>query len=145
MGIDNQVYQLVQQSINILFCIGGDGTLSGAKAIADEIKQRVVDVFRTNNEEYSLSSSSSSSGDSHQHSAAKGLNESMHRALNRPLRKTASSEWEISIYEVQFSKRIGQGASATTYMASWKGQDVAVKVASITEFGLDGWRNEVAT
>jgi len=112
---------------------------------ADEIKQRVVDVFRTNNEEYSLSSSSSSSGDSHQHSAAKGLNESMHRALNRPLRKTASSEWEISIYEVQFSKRIGQGASATTYMASWKGQDVAVKVASITEFGLDGWRNEVAT
>lgn len=28
-------------------------------------------------------------------------------------------------------------------MANWTGQEVAVKVASITEFGLDGWRAEV--
>ena len=38
------VDQLVQQSINILFCIGGDGTLSGAKAIADEIEQRQLPI-----------------------------------------------------------------------------------------------------
>lgn len=54
-----------------------------------------------------------------------------------------SKEWEISIYEIKFSRRIGQGASATTYLASWLGQKVAVKVASITEFGLEGWRREV--
>jgi hypothetical protein len=67
-------------------------------------------------------------------------------------RKTAmgdrrvSSEWEIDIYEIKFQKRIGQGASATTYLGSWTaGQQVAIKVASITEFGLEGWRTEVAT
>lgn len=54
-----------------------------------------------------------------------------------------SKEWEISIYEIKFSKRIGQGASATTYKATWLRQEVAVKVASITEFGLEGWRREV--
>ena len=57
----------------------------------------------------------------------------------------ASSEWEINIYEIKFQKRIGQGASATTYLGSWTGgQQVAIKVASITEFGLEGWRTEVA-
>jgi hypothetical protein len=59
--------------------------------------------------------------------------------------RRASSEWEINIYEIKFQKRIGQGASATTYLGSWTGgQQVAVKVASITEFGLEGWRTEVA-
>jgi mitogen-activated protein kinase kinase kinase 11 len=55
----------------------------------------------------------------------------------------ASKEWEINLYEVQFKKRIGQGAAGTTYLARWSGLDVAVKVASITEMGLDGWRKEV--
>lgn len=31
---------LIRMNINMLFCIGGDGTLRGAKAIADEINQR---------------------------------------------------------------------------------------------------------
>ncbi len=31
---------LIRMNINMLFCIGGDGTLRGAKAIADEIKNR---------------------------------------------------------------------------------------------------------
>ncbi|GAX13150.1 mitogen-activated protein kinase kinase kinase 9 [Fistulifera solaris] len=55
----------------------------------------------------------------------------------------ASKEWEINLYEVHFKKRIGQGAAGTTYLARWSGLDVAVKVASITEMGLDGWRKEV--
>jgi hypothetical protein len=59
--------------------------------------------------------------------------------------RRASSEWEINIYEIKFQKRIGQGASATTYLGTWTaGQQVAIKVASITEFGLEGWRTEVA-
>jgi len=52
-------------------------------------------------------------------------------------------EWEINLYELQFQRRIGRGSAATTYMANWTEQKVAVKVASITEFGLDGWRAEV--
>jgi tRNA A-37 threonylcarbamoyl transferase component Bud32 len=56
---------------------------------------------------------------------------------------TTSTEWDISIYEINFTKRIGQGASATTYLGEWTNQKVAVKVASLTEFGLEGWRTEV--
>ena len=55
----------------------------------------------------------------------------------------ASKEWEIDLYEIRFLKRIGQGNAGTTYLADWKGLNVAVKVASITEMGLDGWRTEV--
>ena len=35
---------LVQKGINILFCIGGDGTLRGANAIAKEIKKQKLDI-----------------------------------------------------------------------------------------------------
>jgi mitogen-activated protein kinase kinase kinase 11 len=72
------------------------------------------------------------------------LNEDIQEALQHSISRTRSMEWDISIYEIKFNKRIGQGASATTYLADWSGQKVAVKVASITEFGLDGWRREVA-
>ena len=34
------VYTLMRLNINVLFCIGGDGTLRGAHAIAEEIKKR---------------------------------------------------------------------------------------------------------
>lgn len=55
----------------------------------------------------------------------------------------ASKEWEIDLYEIRFLKRIGQGNAGTTYLADWSGLKVAVKVASISEMGLDGWRTEV--
>ena len=55
----------------------------------------------------------------------------------------ASKEWEINLYELKFLKRIGEGAAGTTYLANWTGLNVAVKVASITEMGLEGWRTEV--
>ena len=54
-----------------------------------------------------------------------------------------SKEWEIDLYQIRFKKRIGQGAAGTTYLADWGGTRVAVKVASITEMGLEGWRTEV--
>jgi hypothetical protein len=54
-----------------------------------------------------------------------------------------SKEWEIDLYQIRFKKRIGQGAAGTTYLADWGGANVAVKVASITEMGLEGWRTEV--
>jgi len=78
-------------------------------------------------------------------SAASSLNQDLQNALQTPVATGGSSkEWDISIYEIKFNRRIGEGASATTYLADWSGQNVAVKVASITEFGLDGWRREVA-
>ena len=54
-------------------------------------------------------------------------------------------EWEISLYDVEFQRRIGRGAAGTTYMAKWMGQRVAVKVASINDLGVDGWRTELAS
>ncbi|GKY91930.1 hypothetical protein MPSEU_000164600 [Mayamaea pseudoterrestris] len=72
--------------------------------------------------------------------ASKGMDELMNDLYgNIP----AMKEWEIGVYELKFLKRIGQGAAGTTYLADWSGENVAVKVASITEFGLDGWRTEV--
>ena len=38
------VDQLIARNINVLFCIGGDGTLKGAKAIAEEIKKRELKI-----------------------------------------------------------------------------------------------------
>ena len=62
-----------------------------------------------------------------------GLKQEMNRFLDTsvststPATKRAN-EWEISIYELKFTKRIGVGAAATTYLADWSGQEVAVKV-----------------
>mmetsp|Transcript_37370 Transcript_37370/g.90831 ORF Transcript_37370/g.90831 Transcript_37370/m.90831 type:complete len:987 (-) Transcript_37370:55-3015(-) len=61
----------------------------------------------------------------------------------KQLHRAPSKEWQIEIYEIKFQKRLGQGASATTYLGQWTGQNVAIKVASITEFGQDGWKTEV--
>jgi hypothetical protein len=74
--------------------------------------------------------------------SSSNLSSSMRKSISSA---AASKEWDIDIYEIKFQKRIGQGASGTTYMAHWSGQNVAVKVASITEFGLEGWQKEVAT
>jgi len=54
-----------------------------------------------------------------------------------------NEEWEIDLYEVLFTRRIGKGAAGTTYLARWSGQNVAVKVASLNEIGMDGWSAEV--
>lgn len=52
-------------------------------------------------------------------------------------------EWEIDLYEIEFRKRIGRGLGGTTYLAKWNGTQVAVKVAAITDLGLEGWHTEV--
>jgi hypothetical protein len=57
--------------------------------------------------------------------------------------KPVPSEWDINLYEIHFQKRIGRGTAGTTYLAKWSGQEVAVKVAAVTEMGLDGWKTEV--
>lgn len=43
-NISAMVDTLVNMRVNILFAVGGDGTLSGASAIADEIKRRKLDI-----------------------------------------------------------------------------------------------------
>jgi len=69
----------------------------------------------------------------------KGVDELLKELCNGP----AMKEWEIDIYELRFLKRIGLGSAGTTYVADWSGLKVAVKVASISEMGLEGWRTEV--
>ena len=55
----------------------------------------------------------------------------------------SSKEWQINLDEIQFRKRIGRGSAGTTYLAKWSGQTVAVKVAALSDMGLDGWKTEV--
>ena len=52
-------------------------------------------------------------------------------------------EWEVNIQEVKFQKRIGRGGAGTTYLGTWRGQEVAIKVAAMTDLGIDGWNAEV--
>ena len=52
------------------------------------------------------------------------------------------SDWDIDPYEIEFRKRIGRGVAGTTYLATWSGQPVAVKIAAITDMGIEGWRTE---
>mmetsp|Transcript_8641 Transcript_8641/g.18152 ORF Transcript_8641/g.18152 Transcript_8641/m.18152 type:complete len:749 (-) Transcript_8641:74-2320(-) len=54
-------------------------------------------------------------------------------------------DWEISLYDVEFLKRIGHGAAGTTYLGKLHGQRVAVKVASISDIGVEGWRTELTS
>ncbi|KAL3915966.1 MAG: hypothetical protein SGILL_005396 [Bacillariaceae sp.] len=114
----------------------------------DELKNRVLGLLSgsTPREEAVSSGARNKSRSVSVHAesaAAHILNQDMNNALHKTLERAPSKEWEISIYEIKFTKRLGQGASATTYLGKWTGQNVAVKVASITEFGLEGWRTEV--
>mmetsp|Transcript_5673 Transcript_5673/g.12454 ORF Transcript_5673/g.12454 Transcript_5673/m.12454 type:complete len:538 (-) Transcript_5673:949-2562(-) len=52
--------------------------------------------------------------------------------------RPALEEWEISLYEVEFLKRIGRGSAGTTYLGRYANQDVAVKVAATSDMGLEG-------
>jgi Protein tyrosine and serine/threonine kinase len=118
--------------------------VSGRKPEAENgsVQQHTKDTLRTISEATSLSVSSdvlTFTGTSVGENLHNGTDRSRHKQLNR----VPSKEWEISIYEIKFTKRLGQGASATTYLGQWTGQNVAIKVASITEFGQDGWRTEV--
>mmetsp|Transcript_7594 Transcript_7594/g.13363 ORF Transcript_7594/g.13363 Transcript_7594/m.13363 type:complete len:924 (-) Transcript_7594:2193-4964(-) len=118
---------------------------------ADEVKNRVVALLTGSTcEEVSATDKVARNMNSHkslsfsvESSAAEILKQDMNKALHKSLERSPSKEWEISIYEIKFQKRLGQGASATTYLGKWTGQNVAVKVASITEFGLEGWHTEV--
>mmetsp|Transcript_29006 Transcript_29006/g.58235 ORF Transcript_29006/g.58235 Transcript_29006/m.58235 type:complete len:758 (+) Transcript_29006:158-2431(+) len=57
--------------------------------------------------------------------------------------KPSLEDWEISLYDVEFQKRIGRGAAGTTYLGKWCGQQVAIKVAAMNDIGLEGWSNEL--
>ena len=50
--------------------------------------------------------------------------------------------FRISVDELTFIQRLGDGAAGVTYLASWAGTRVAVKVAAAK--GLGSWRNEAA-
>jgi len=54
-----------------------------------------------------------------------------------------AKDWEVSLYDITFEKRIGRGVAGTTYLGKWRGMTVAIKVAAATEMGVDGWNAEV--
>jgi hypothetical protein len=60
--------------------------------------------------------------------------------LDTPLPK----DFIISVDDLKLRQRIGSGAAGATYLGSWKGATVAVKVATGGRMGIQGWRAEVA-
>ena len=107
------------------------------KMPAEEIKEKILLGLASNSSEVSV-------GSDHIHDFSLAT---VNGVIENPLllipSLPPSKEWEINLYELKFLKRIGEGAAGTTYLANWTGLKVAVKVASITETGLDGWRTEV--
>ena len=101
---------------------------------ADVIKAKLLEFIEGN------TGSSSTSG-SHVPTPI-GISDTIISPSNHPQEK---SEWDISLYEIQFQKRIGRGTAGTTYLATWSGQEVAVKVAATTEMELEGWTTETAS
>jgi len=63
--------------------------------------------------------------------------------VSKDLERPVLEEWEISLYEVEFHKRIGRGSAGTTYLGKYSNQNVAVKVAATHELGLGGWAAEL--
>jgi serine/threonine protein kinase len=102
-----------------------------------EVKQRLLGALPV--EENSHSQPNATRDGAAISSTGNGVDDLLAQLSKAP----ASKEWEIDLYEIRFIKRIGQGTAGTTYLADWAGLKVAVKVASISELGLDGWRTEV--
>ena len=107
---------------------------------AEEIKQMLLSGFVTSK---NGESSDTDTNESNHDNSIATVNGEIEDPLLLIPNLPASKEWEISLYELKFLKRIGKGAAGTTYVANWTGLKVAVKVASITETGLEGWRTEV--
>lgn len=62
---------------------------------------------------------------------------------SQPSTEILAKDWEVSLYDITFEKRIGRGVAGTTYLGKWRGMTVAIKVAAATEMGVDGWNAEV--
>lgn len=112
---------------------------------AEDIKEKLLQGFTPGSNASSHNNSATANGSDakHDNSLAAALGDVPDDPLLLIPNLPASKEWEINLYELKFLKRIGKGAAGTTYLAKWTGLEVAVKVASITETGLDGWRTEV--
>lgn len=104
------------------------------KMPAVQIKQRILESMQDGDVSGALSSQLQESID-------------ISEEIKNPLIMKESSdnlqEWQIDLYEIEFCQRIGRGVAGTTYLAKWSGQQVAVKVAAITDLGLEGWVTEV--
>mmetsp|Transcript_19477 Transcript_19477/g.58856 ORF Transcript_19477/g.58856 Transcript_19477/m.58856 type:complete len:1008 (+) Transcript_19477:234-3257(+) len=66
--------------------------------------------------------------------------------MRTPSRRNAPppSDFIISVDELKLRQRIGSGAAGATYLGSWRGAAVAVKVATGGRMGIQGWKAEVA-
>ena len=104
---------------------------------ADKIKAMLIDFMATSSGEIPPSSDETPS----RHVQSQASTSLQHAVEENEI--PPPSEWDINLYEIHFQKRIGRGTAGTTYLAKWSGQQVAVKVAAITDMGLDGWKTEV--
>lgn len=123
-----------------IFASKDESVASTIEAIPpDLLKQRILEVLHENENGGRSSPQFVEGVDSYFSPATTNLKQEMNRFLDTT-RSTGApsasrgSEWEISIYELKFTKRIGVGAAATTYLADWSGQKVAVKVTHMYQW-----------
>ena len=109
-----------------------DTVASTIRSMSPElIKQRILEALHTG--DAGICCDEAKDGVDNYFSRTAGLKQEMTRFLDTTVSTSTpatirANAWEISIYELKFTKRIGVGAAATTYLADWSGQEVAVKV-----------------
>jgi hypothetical protein len=136
---------LLEQSLKTLIKPkdGTDLVSALEKMTSEEIKSLILQSIQ---EKETLDNASSDKKvESNQYAGLGDALETNVAGVDKSQATSLSEGWQIDIYEIKFRKRIGQGSFATTYLASWNAvEQVAIKVASTTENGLEGWRTEVA-
>ena len=89
-------------------------------------------------------SSAASGGSGHASNGAKKARGDNKTRESASASAAPNSAWLIGLDELKLEKRVGVGSSGTTYLAQWRGAQVAVKVAGAGINKLGEWRAEVA-
>ncbi len=145
----------IKENDAILGILGSNMDISMNEAVhelsrlpAEEIKQRLISFVQGGGGGTCSSNDRGSATPPESSFSAPNEDENdVGEAVKNPFMKKEPAhnlqEWEIDLYEIEFRQRIGRGVAGTTYLAKWSGQQVAVKVAAITDLGLEGWYTEV--
>ena len=79
------------------------------------------------------------------HVEAVGIDDSLHGTrclMEETISAPSGDRLQVSLENLIFRRRIGAGAAGVTYLATWQGSTVAVKIAN-GGTGIDGWKREV--
>jgi len=134
-----------QKEENVMQRIFGEDATHVSELAPDVVKKRVVDFMGQHDTVPPPPPLLGASSSAPLLAASPPKESLLSGMLQLPTASESSKEWQISLDEIQFRKRVGRGNAGTTYLAKWSGQTVAVKVAALSDMGLEGWKAEVQT